>query len=170
MFFFVREKKSVREKIFWVFLSFFTHKKCFSRTNFIKISRTVRRFHGHFVKFFHAWAVFCFTGWNRILTVLCVKFFWKIWFSQIFHAQNWFFTGTFYDFFTERIAFSRKENQFFSRMSATFSRTKKNTLPPPPKKENTARFLPTDSEALFNCYRRYSNVHFIHVPLNIFTR
>ena len=62
VFFLCVKKKSVREKIFWVFLSFFTHKKCFSRTNFIKISRTVRRFHGHFVKFFHAWAVFCFTG------------------------------------------------------------------------------------------------------------
>ena len=61
-FFLCVKKKSVREKIFWVFFSFFTHKKCFSRTNFIKISRTVRRFHGHFVNFFHAWAVFCFTG------------------------------------------------------------------------------------------------------------
>ena len=123
MFFFCAWKKKCVKRFF----EFLTHKKCFSRTNFIQFSRTVRRFHGHFVKIFYAWAVFCFTGWNRNLTVLCVKFFLKIWFSQNFHARNRFFTGTFYDFFTEGFTFSRKENQFFSRTSGNFSRRKKKT-------------------------------------------
>ena len=124
-FFLCVKKKVCVKRFFGFFWRFFTHKKCFSRTKFIKFSRTLRRLHRHFVKIFHGWAVFCFTGWNRNLTVLCVKIFWKIWFSQNFHAQNGFFTGTFYDFFTEGFAFSRKENQYFSRTSATFSRTKK---------------------------------------------
>ena len=125
--FFVREKKVCVKRVFGFFLSFFTHKKWFSRTNFIQISRTVRPFHGHFVKNFHVWAIFCFTSWNRYFAVLCVKFFRKLWFSEKFHAQNSFFTGTFYDFFTDRFAFSRRKNRFFSRTSVTFSR-KKNTV------------------------------------------
>ena len=129
MFFFSTWKKKVCVKrVFGFFLSFFTHKKWFSRTNFLEISRTVRHFHGHFSKNFHVWAIFGFTSWNRYFAVLCVKFFRKIWFSEKFHAQNSFFTGTFYDFFTDRFAFSRKENRFFSRTTATFSRRKKKTL------------------------------------------
>ena len=57
-FFCTWQKKVCVKRFFEIYFSFFTYKKWFSRTKFIKLSRTVRSFHGHFKKKFHVWIDF----------------------------------------------------------------------------------------------------------------